>query len=219
MIRLRSKLLQTGAILIVPILMLSVHARAGLVAVAFTPVSANDGNIGFGYSLGYQFTMNSTVSVTALGYYSNNALTESHDVGIYTLGNPSGTLLTSTTVTNADPLTANFRYHTTAAVTLTAGQTYVIAGVTGKTDFYTHDPTAFSTDPALTIGTNQFSISNTLIYPIVSTPAVTTGYFGPNFQFDPVNGPSPVPEPASFAMAGTAVVIGLVHGWRRRRAN
>lgn len=213
--RLRTKLLRTGAILLVTALMFNVNARAGLVAVAFTPVAANTANLGINrYSLGYEFTVNSPILVTALGYFASPNLSEDHDVAIF---NSSGNPIASYLVTGGSALTSNFRYEGISGPTLMPGQTYVIAGTSGLIDRYTYDPTSFSTDPAVTIGRNLFSASPFLIFPIVTQGALTAGYFGPNFQFDLVNGPSPVPEPASVAMAGTAVVIGLAYRWRRRR--
>jgi hypothetical protein len=44
----------------------------------------------------------------------------------------------------------------------------------------------------------------------------STGFGIDNFTFEPTV--TPVPEPASFAMLGTSVIVGLGIAWRRRRA-
>lgn len=112
------------------------------------------------YNLGWQFTVNSSVLVTKLGFFADPAyydpsnpsysvsgstsqpFAQSHAVGVYKIVPgvaETGLLLFSATVTQSDPLVNSFRY---AAPTLPIGGgsfvlapgQYVIAGVTGADD-------------------------------------------------------------------------------------
>jgi hypothetical protein len=97
---------------------------------ALTPTGGSDYHQGT-YSLGWNFTATSNLSVTALGFYDGGTtgLTESHKVGIYDF---NCNLITSTTVDPADALVGRFRYHALSTpATLTSGQQYYIAAVTG----------------------------------------------------------------------------------------
>lgn len=137
------------------------------------------------FSLGWNFTLNSSISVTALGFYDDgkNGLVESHDVGIYDAG---CNLVASTTVTNADALNGFFRYHNLAsAVTLAPGQTYTIAAVTG-TEKYLYNPAAVVLDPAVNFGKfnawqGAFQQTATLKCPNFPASSQFYGDFGPSF--------------------------------------
>jgi hypothetical protein len=180
-------------------------ARADFAAFAVTPDPFSTFNDHLGYSLGYEFKMSSTQKVGQLGYFDNGLLTESHPVGIY---DPAGTLLTSATVSATDPLSANFRYHPIAPITLTAGQTYFIAGVSGIIDDYAFTPMAFSSDPSVKFISSAYVQSTTLAFPKL---VEQVGYFGPNFMIA-----GAVPEPAAVSL----LAIGALSSWiaaRRRR--
>ncbi len=169
-------------------------------------------NNGFGYSLGYEFMANSNITVTALGYFVDTTLTESHDVGLYDM--TTQTLLASTTIVNGDTMVANFAYSAIAPVMLTAGDDYAIVGTSGFNDKYAFDPTSFSTDPRISFvqsAYNPFN-GNTLSFPDVFDPTVT-GYFGPNFMIAPSG---IVPEPSTLTLGGLAVLGGVLVSWRRR---
>jgi Domain of unknown function (DUF4082) len=203
------KFMRLGAMLL--LLSLSTNARAGSIAVALTPEGAHTGNAGVGFSLGWEFTANSNMQVTQLGYFVDSALLETHDVGIYTA---AGALVTSTTVVTTDPVTVNFAYHTLLSpVTLTAGQTYWIMGTSGFSDFYTFTPSAFSTDPAIAYLQSGYNVGNSLAFQTIQDN-VTHAYFGPNFQFNAED--VAVPEPSTVIMAGTAALIFGVAAHRRR---
>src|SRR4051794_39719346 len=66
--------------------------------------SISGGNAG-NYSVGWEFTVNSNITLTQLGYWDQegNGFVSSHQVGLFS---DAGTLLTSTTVASSDPLTA-----------------------------------------------------------------------------------------------------------------
>jgi hypothetical protein len=210
MIAVRSKSLISCALVTIVTLALGANLRADSVAVTIVPDPNNTfNNFPPSYSFGYEFLANSDMTVTQLGYFADTELTETHVVGIYTA---SGTLLASTTVTNADSLTDFFRYSAIAPLVLTAGQEYVIAGTSGVIDPYAFTPTSFSFDPSLTFVTDLFDESSSLIFPTSSSGVV--GYFGPNFQFT-----SAVPEPSTLLLGSIAAIGGLVLSCRRSLSN
>jgi hypothetical protein len=153
------------------------------------------------WSMGFEFLTNTPVIVGALGFYDHN-MSQSHAVGIY---DAAKNLLVSTTVLTSDPLSGFFRYHSIAPLLLPAGQTYVIAAVTGK-DKYTWDPSGFVTDPSITYLSARFKYSTVLVFP-GTADYITRGGFGPNFQFS-------APLPGSLILLGSGLV-GLF-GIRRR---
>ncbi len=141
----------------------------------------NDGS----FSLGWTFTLNSQVTVTALGFYSANmgALSTSHDVGIYDAG---CNLVATTTVLPTDALRGFFRYHDLPSpVVLSPGQTYSIAAVTGGAA-YLYNPNAVVLDPAVNFGRftawhGALQQSLTLQCPDFPSSTQFYGDFGPTF--------------------------------------
>src|SRR5262245_49532966 len=69
------------------------------------------------YTLGYKFSLSTTLTVNALGYWVDG-LSNNHQVGLWTSG---GSPLASTTVLGTDPVTGHFRYHTISDLTLGPG--------------------------------------------------------------------------------------------------
>ncbi len=135
--------------------------------VGFTPsaygVTDNASDTGAaGYSLGFEFTADSPVFVTALGYFSDPSFNSgapfgtvslspepagsytyasTHQVGLYQVvpgvgsAPETGLLLASATVTAAGTPSGDFLYAPLAlAVPLLPGAQYVLAGTTGGTD-------------------------------------------------------------------------------------
>ncbi len=172
------------------------------------------------YSLGFTFTANSPVYVTALGYFSDpsynsstTSFTDSHQVGLYQVdpgASGTGTLVASTVVTNASTANGPFVYQTLLSpLQLIAGDNYVLAGVTGPTDPYIFDVqdingnSALLVDPAITYGQDRVVTSDTLVFP-GSTDAISEpGYFGPNMLT------SPVPEASTTTSFGLLLGLGL----------
>lgn len=175
------------------------------------------------------FTVNSNVTASGLGYYADPvtgnvdgnavALYECADAGCLT----TGTLLASATVTNIYPINGHFRYVTIAAVTLQAGHSYEVAGVSNQDNYTWNDP-GFAVDPALTILTTSGQASR---WQSLSTPDFITGsgfldlggqdgYWGPNVFLGDAGGfTGGVPEPASWAMMVGG--FGLIGGAMRAR--
>jgi hypothetical protein len=200
-------------------------AQAQTPAYSFTSApTSNDTYL----SLGFVFTTNAPVTVSALGYYDywytilgqTTGLHAEHTVGIF---DSMGNLLTSTIVDagNSDPLTGDFRYKQITPYTLAAGNTYTLAATTdsGK------DPwaygiagssiTGFTTDASIGIGIAAsrywYDGDNVLRDPPYFY--AYTIYGGPNFLI----GSSNVPEPGAYAVLGSLGLTGAAF-LRRRRA-
>jgi len=211
----KSNLLRCLALLIPLALAPGVNARADVVALAITPnpSNMNNGNAAGPFSLGWEFTMNSNENVTQLGYFANTGLAETHNVAIYNV--IGGALVASSTVSGADPLIVNFRYHALASpVLLTAGTQYWIMGQSQFTDPWAFQTTSLSTNPALTYVGSGFAVGNTDQFPTTGGPG--NSIFGPNFQFTVPLIPS-TPEPSSLTLCSLTAIGGLVIAWRNRR--
>src|SRR6202021_3946845 len=100
-------------------------------------------------SLGWQFTTNSAVDVTALGFYDASTTGGTQglagcvgcgEVGIY---NSTGTLLVSGLVTTAGTQVGDFYYVNVPLTLLSPGQTYYVVAETGNAQ-YTWNTNGFS---------------------------------------------------------------------------
>ena len=75
-------------------------------------------------NLGDEFTSTITGTVTELGIYAGNGADFTPEtVGLY---NAAGTLLTSTTVSDSDPIYDDYYWASTAPVSVTAGSAYTV---------------------------------------------------------------------------------------------
>jgi hypothetical protein len=185
-------------------LLLLPAASAGTLA-----LDINGGTVGTNnnWSLGWQFTVNSPITVDGLAFY-DNTVDESHLVGIY--NNSTQALLVSTTVTTAhcgigvDPWCID----SVTPYVLGVG-TYDIMAVTGD-DNYAWRPTNFITIPQISFVQDEWygPANGALTFP--NTTDGSQGIFGPSFTVE-----SGVPEPASFLLIGGGLL--LAAGLRRRR--
>lgn len=101
------------------------------------------------YFVGYEFTVETAITVDALGAYDDAAdgLAAAHMVALYDAGH---VLIDSVTVTTADPATGDFRYHSLGAPLLLAPGTYFLSGEVVGGDPYVFQADAIVFDPRVT---------------------------------------------------------------------
>jgi hypothetical protein len=172
---------------------------------------AYNGNV----TLGWQFTLSSTVTVTDLGYFDagNDGLFDSHSVGIF---NSIGVLLVSATVPSGTggTLLDGFRF-TPAAPTILGPGSYTIGGYANSTslDDFLFGTSGAATISGLTLGSAvQSSFGPTsLTFPNGVNGFATQGYFGPNFMT------SSVPEPGAWSLLALGLPTLALMRWANTR--
>jgi len=213
----------TMAIFLMLVLSVSATQVYALSAIDITPnpTISRTGN----YSLGWEFTANADIWVTALGFYDagQDGLNTTHEVGIFGLDQ---SLLTQTTVGSGTSATLDgwFRYNLVDnALKLSAGLTYLIAAVTTG-DSFTERPLSFTSQPQITyVGRAYANVtSSTVVFPSkIYSFNGSYYYFGPNFQFvteDPnkvVDPPLNTPEPSTLILLGLGLVSVAVLGRKK----
>lgn len=194
---------------------------ADTIAVEYT--SANSAGVSFiGFVAGYEFVANAGIMVTQLGallepetfggFYEASTAVE---VGLW---DSAGTLLVSTTVFNTDPLTGHFHYRPVFPVPLGVGAHYTVAGLYGVNKGFQPSVDGLVTAPEITYLAARGTTTNILIQPTMSDPFFDQlgpdGYYGGNFQFQPVV----VPEPSSLTLCLLALVSWSGYRWWQQRA-
>lgn len=197
------------------------------VALSFTSVNANSFLDGTGRMIGWEFTVDTTLEVTELGWFDwqNNGLAASHQIGIW---NTAGqTLLGSVTVPSGTDasLDGGFRYQALgSSIFLVAGQTYRIAGFdpgaggdahvwdVAHSGFPSYEVSGFTVDANinLTGGDALGGAAGGFGYPLGPIGDERAVLMGPNFVF------AVVPEPATSALLAAGLAV-LIVGMRRRR--
>jgi hypothetical protein len=179
---------------------------------------SNDGGFanGFTGTLGWQFTANQNLTLTAFGIYNaGQPITTPHQVGLFDI---SGALLASGLVgpTSGDSMDGFFDFAPTASYNLLSGQPYIIGELLTADDFFYYAPSSITTDPGISYVQTQYDASNT---PSLTFPSATDfpgngyGYFGPNFLVESTVATA-TPEPAASSAFAVFLVGGLLR-WGR----
>jgi hypothetical protein len=160
-------------------------------------------------SQGFRFLANQTAQVTRLGVFDafQNGLPGAQQVGLW---DSRGNLLASTLVDNTDGLEGYWRFHAIQNVTLTQGETYMVASQGGE--FYTYQTNGFTVNPYITYLSDSFSTLGHSLHSPLGFPGSSAfltasqggGYFGGNLDFEDLL-PAAVPEPASIVLLGIGI--------------
>ena len=173
------------------------------------------------FTLGWEFDVTGTITVTGLAVYHDNGvgLLENHDVGIW---DSAGNLIVSATVVPGDPCIADqlgFQTWCLVGVNASIGPgTYTIGAVWNNLlDNMIFPGTLGGEGIANVDGPNVFMIQNAYIAGgVLTDPINTTGnsdsYFGPNFTYSAT---PPVPEPGTLVLLGSGL-LGAVGVIRRK---
>lgn len=157
------------------------------------------------WTLGWSFTVDSTITVTGLGAYDlgGDGFAAAHAVGLW---DASQNLLASTSVDSSGQLIDGFRYAGISALTLTPGTYFVGAADLGTGDGYLLEASTV-TIAGVTFLNSQFASGGGLLFP--ASAGVPGSYFGGNFLV------GEIPEPGTWAMMIAG--FGLVGFAARRR--
>ncbi len=174
---------------------------------------------------GFDFVARTSLSLTALGFWDqgSDGLARAFQVGLWDTS--SQTLLASAFIDSLDALDTSvtvqggqWRYENLAsAVTLTAGKTYTLGFQSGiapisATDSLFINYTSLTSDPGVAvINGARFLNTSSFGFPAGS------GAAGPLFRANVNAKFSDVPEPATLALIGAAVVAGAAT--RRRKSS
>lgn len=143
------------------------------------------------FTLGYDFSLSSALTVNALGYWDNGR-NSNHQVGIW---DSSNNLVASTTVQGTDTLVGHFRWGSIGPVTLAAGS-YTIGGEFLGDGTFNSYATGIVTHSSFTYGTDRQTFGSGLLLPTYSTG----GGYGSNGILEVSFSTAGVPEPASWAL-------------------
>jgi hypothetical protein len=183
-----------------------------------------------GYTLGWEFSVNSPISVTALGLLNDSGWSSDHQVAIW---DASGEMLAYADVPafpSGPPPSPGWSwgddcYYTSLVMplNLVPGEDYIIGAdyppnnSTGQTDGF-EGPTVSGS--ASQVNLISAALTGDVDYPFMVEPTPVSPangevYLGPNFVFEPTAVPVPVPEPSTLGLFGTGAMMLL--GWRNRR--
>lgn len=172
---------------------------------------------GRSYTLGFEFSVASPISIRSLGAYDSgrDGLTGAVSVGLW---DTSGTLLTSAVVPagTGGALVNFFRFTNITPFALTAGTHYVVGAYAGSdlaSSLNTGQGGSGSVDPLVTIYQDRFSNFNSIFsFPDQTNSHVNGAWLGANFS----TVASGVPEPSTWAMMILGF-LGLGYAARRQR--
>ncbi|RYF70910.1 MAG: hypothetical protein EOO39_14865 [Cytophagaceae bacterium] len=208
---------RVSAITLVSALVLSASAAHAQKALDFTGGNVN--TLG-GFMYGWSFNViSASVSVDGLGIWdeSSNGLVNDHAIGLW---NAAGTLLTSTTVMNANSSASSstssagrWLFTDIPPLSLQTGN-YTVGALYATGGDEWRDSTVNSTVTGITYVERLYSTGSTFRRPTTQNGGGTSGYFGPNFR---LGSGTVVPEANTVILLGFALpMIGAVVVARRK---
>jgi hypothetical protein len=160
-------------------------------------------------NLGMVFTVNSGISVDALGFYKVPGLTGGSTVAIY---GSSGNLLTSSFVPLTDPVVSGYFYQSIGPISLAAGDQYTVVEFTDSSPYYWSAGATPTTDPSITFNYQDYLYSGSLGFP-TNTVDSAGPYYGPDFFI--ATPTSAVTEPSTLFLFCTGL-LGVAGAARKR---
>jgi len=197
------------------VLGIATEAKASTLGFTVPGTVADAGEPDDPVNLGDVFTVNSAISVDALGFYDQANLTGSETVGLY---NSSGDLLASATVLLSDPEVSGYLFQSITPVALTAGDTYTVDAFVGDND-WSYGSTAPNQAADVTYDYHDYLYTSSLEFPTETSGAAGGPggtYYGPNFEIG-TGTTSPIPEPSS-VIPMSAILLGAAFVARKRTA-
>lgn len=167
------------------------------------------------YTLGFSFSVQSAVSLDALGVWDRDAdgLKAPGEVALWLDGDSTPLVLATVEGDKKAPLLGGFRWATVTPVLLSPGQVYVVGSFLDDgwaTSFGVGQGGSAVVDERVAIVEDRFSTDLMLTYPDASSKSAGGAWLGANLQISAV----PEPEQAALLVAGLAAIALLV---RRRR--
>lgn len=194
---------------------------AGL-ALDFT--GGSDAAAGGNATIGWSFTVLSSMSVDGLGFFDfqSNGLSTDHRVGIWNSAGllASATVTTSSTVVASTSTNGRWLFESITPVTLNSGEVYTIGAEVfpGGDRYYVSTQETLDSNVILNVD-DLASPSAGFAKPTQSGSLTGSGMFGPNFRYSGGGGGgSAVPEPSSVLLLGLGTAVAGVVATRRRKA-
>jgi hypothetical protein len=161
--------------------------------------------------VGWQFTVNSPISVTDLGLYCGDLPFggPAPDSGMVGLWASSGTLLASVNVQTSDAMTLGFKYHEVPSTLLNVGQNYIVAALLPPSGsrWFASGTSGAIFSPEISWVARSFIFASDLSSAPTSDiwpDGGPIGFFAASFEY------TTIPEPSTFTLLGLAAAALMV---------